>query len=500
MPPRVSRPAWLWLTLLLVTALAAGCDLGGGGDENAKAGGTASKTAATFQQFRSRPDLRPPKIVVAKAPRQTATGLIFISPKKEGSPGGPLILDGKGRVVWFHSVQPRQSTDFRVQRYRGRLVLTWWEGTQPVIGVGSGSFVIMDESYRRIARIEAGNGLDGDLHEFLITPRNTALIAAYELVRRDLSAFGGPKSGHVFDSVVQELEIPTARVLFEWRSLDHVPLAESAQRAPARTASAKAPFDYFHVNSVEVDTDSNLILSARNTNAVYKIDRRTGKVLWRLGGRNSDFALGPGAKFAWQHDARRQADGTIRLFDNSASPKVAEQSRAIVLRLDQRAKVASLVRAYAHPDKLLSPHQGNAQQLANGGVFVGWGGKPNFTEFDADGRVVFDAHLAAGDSYRAYRLAWSGRPVDRPAVATRAATDGRITLYASWNGATEVASWEVLAGPDSAHLSSLATAPKAGFETAVAVRTRQPFLSVRARDSAGRTLGTSPSVEAPGRS
>jgi hypothetical protein len=434
--------------------------------------------------------LRPPRVVVTTAASEAEPGYIFLAPKKGGR-GGPLIVDDAGEPVWFEPSDEHEAADFRVQRYRGQPVLTWWEGTEPTVGIGSGTFVIADASYRRIGVVRPGHGLDGDLHEFLITARDTALVLAYERVAHDLSSLGGPKDGYVFDSVVQEIEIESGRVLFEWRSLEHVDVAESAQRIPAREASAAKPFDYFHVNSVDVDTDGNLLISARNTHAVYKVSRRSGAVIWTLGGQNGDFEMGPGTRFAWQHDARRLADGTISVFDNSAIPKVADHSRVAVLRLDERARVASLVREYVHPLRLLSPHQGNAQPLRNGGVFVGWGGEPHLTEFTGDGRVVFDGHLADGDSYRAYRFRWRGRPIERPAVAARVSGDRGLTVHASWNGATGVRRWEVLAGPSPDEIRPVASADRQGFETTLEVEASAAYVAVRALGRAGRALATS---------
>ena len=474
--------------LLLLWLAAAALAAAGCGDEGSEAG----SRERPYHEFRSRPDLKVPRLLVTRPAEGTEPGYLFLAPKKEGRPSGPMIVDETGRVVWFHPVEPKEATDFRVQRYHGKPVLTWWEGTQPTVGIGQGIFVIVDSRYRRIAEVHAGGGLQGDSHEFLITPRGTALLAAYDPVRYDLSSLGGPKKGYVWDSVVQEVDIATGRLLFEWRSLDHVGVGESAQRLPARTASAAQPFDYFHVNSVKPDADGNLLVSARNTSAVYKIDRASGEILWRLGGRRSDFELGEGARFAWQHDARRQEDGTVSIFDNSAIPKVAEQSRALFLRLDRRPRRASLVRAYVHPRHLLSPHQGNVQRLSGGHVLVGWGGQPYVTEFTADGRVVFDAHLAVGDSYRAYRFPWKGRPTDRPAVAVRRGSDGTVTVYASWNGATDVAAWEVLAGAD---LLPVARVASSGFETAVKVRTKSRYVAARALDEFGSELAVSATVD-----
>jgi hypothetical protein len=368
-------------------------------------------------------------------------------------------------------------------------VLTWWEGSVTMTGVGTGRFVIADDTYRRIASFGAGNGLEGDLHEFQLTPRGTALILAYATVPRDLTSVGGRAKSWAYDSVVQEVTVPGGRVLFEWRSLDHVPLTESASRLPAKKASRKAPFDYFHVNSVDLDSDGNLIVSARNTHTIYKLDRRDGHIVWRLGGKASDFRLGKGARFGYQHDARRQADGTITLFDNSAAPPIAKFSRALVIRADERTKRATLVRAYAHPRKVLSPHQGSAQLLPNGDVFVGFGGKPFIIEFTRDGAVRFSARLRIGDFYRAFRLSWTGHPATRPAVAVR---DGKA--YASWNGATEVVTWQVLAGDDGESLAPVQTARKQGFETVIDLDADAKLLAVRALDARGKSLGESRAV------
>jgi hypothetical protein len=488
--PRALR-AWLGVALfaalgVALAVAAAGC----GGSEDVQAGAGSPP----LQRFVSRPDLTAPQVRVIVSRPRAAEGFIFLSPKKDGAPGGPMILDEQGSLVWFEPVQPEQAADFRVQRYRGEPVLTWWEGTQPTIGIGDGRFVIVDQAYREIAEVRAGNGLAGDLHEFVITPDDTALIIAYEPVPHDLTAVGGPRDGWIWDCIVQEIDIASGDVLFEWRSIDHIPVEESAQREPAKTATRETPFDYFHANSVDLDDDGGLIVSARNTSAVYKIDRATGEVLWTLGGDYSDFEMGSGTTFAWQHDARRLPDGTLMLFDNSAIPEVAEESRAIVLELDEETMRATRVRQLTHPRKLLAPHQGNAQHLEGGHVLVGWGGVPRVTEYTEDGSIVFDAAIRVGDSYRAYRLPWTGRPDEPPAAAVRPGGDGDITVYASWNGATDAAEWRVLTGDAGPAAEPRQTVPRTGFETAIDVREPGAVVVVEALDARGTVLGRSAAI------
>src|SRR3712207_2056322 len=124
---------------------------------------------------------------------------------------------------------------------------------------------------------------------------------------------GGARDAQVIEGVVQEVDVETGEVLFDWHSLDHVPIEETWRPTPK---DGKVPHDYFHINSVEEDADGNLVMSARNTNAVYKVNRRTGKLMWTLGGKNSDFEMGEGVKFGIQHDARWLSDDVLQIFDN----------------------------------------------------------------------------------------------------------------------------------------------------------------------------------------
>src|SRR5215218_2893999 len=337
------------------------------------------------RSFRLHPDLSPPAIEITAQAHDNAPGYIFIAPKKGAGQYGPMIVDDQGQLVWFS--KNRYATDFRVQTYQGEPVLTWWEG-KVVAGHGVGEYVIFDGSYREINRIRAGNGYQGDLHEFFITAEDTALLTAYVSIQTDLSPIGGPEDGAVWEGIAQELDLETGEVLFEWRSLEHVGVEET-YREPLQNPGT--PLDYFHINSIDIDFDGNFLISAKGTSAVYKVDRESGEILWRLGGKESDFEMGPGTRIGYQHDARRQRDGTITIFDNGASPKVHEQSRGIVVELDMDGMSATLVREFTHPNKLISTSQGNVQVLPDANLFVGWGSAPYFSEFSHEGELLFDA-------------------------------------------------------------------------------------------------------------
>jgi Arylsulfotransferase (ASST) len=438
------------------------------------------------QHFHSRPDLRPPAIEVLQRTPAAAPGHVFLAPSSGPGQRGVMILDEAGEVVWFQSTMPKTSMNLRVAVYKGKPVLTYWEALEKH-ALASGVHVILDDSYRELARFPAGNGLPSDLHELILTPRGTALVTSYEDRTIDLTSIGGPRDARVLGGIAQELEVPSARVVWEWRSLDHV--------APGEAHSAIGhPFDCFHINSIEELPDGDFLISARNTWAVYKIDPHGGKVLWRLNGKKSDFAMGPGTGFAWQHDARRHGGARMTIYDNADNPQTEPQSRALMLHVDEGRRRVSLLKAYTHSPSALAHTMGNVQLLPNGNLMVGWGSQRWLTEFTAGGEVVFDAALPfGGENYRALRYPWVGRPVEPPALVARRVEGGR-ELLVSWNGATEVAAWRFQTGATSGGLVHEETRPRHRFETSFVPPRKDRHALAIALDRHGRELGRSAQI------
>jgi hypothetical protein len=456
-------------------------------------GAPAPARKGTVQSFVSVPGLHPPNVAITAASPSASAGDIFLTPTHGLGQSGPMIIDGRGRLVWYLPVPTGQiAENLQVQSYHGQPVLVWWRGLVPAaIGVGFGQDEIYDSSYRRIATIRGGNGYRADLHDIQLSPQGSAFITAYTLVDADLRSFGGSRDGTLQDAMVQQIDVPTGLVMFEWHAYGHVDPHDSY----ARVSSSGRPWDFFHINSISLDPwgDGSFIVSSRNTWAAYEIDHVSGRVLWHLGGRHSSFKMGAGTGTAYQHDVRWQADHTLTIFDNGAVPRAHSQSRAVRERIDFKHRKVSLVSRYVRVPGLLSGSQGNVQLLAGGSFFVGWGESPFFTEFNAAGQSLFDGRLPApGQSYRAYRFPWSASPAGAPSIAVRASATA-ATVYASWNGATAVSAWRVFAGPSTSSLAPVATAPSSGFETAIAV-SASPLLMVQALGQTGEVLGTSAAV------
>ena len=238
---------------------------------------------------------------------------------------------------------------------------------------------------------------------------------------------------------------------------------ETYQKLPKGQGTEKTPFDYFHINSITLSPDGELLISGRNTWALYKVGRTSGEVVWRMNGKKSDFEMGAGSHFYWQHTARYNGPTKITLFDDGASPAEEAQSRAIILSVDESKMKVSLEKSFVHPARLLAPNQGSVQVLEDGGTLVGWGAQPYFSRFSADGELVLDARFPTNiESYRAFSARFASQPTDRPAVAIGADPVGGKIVYVSWNGSTEVAAWEVLGGP-AGQLTPLALADWVGL-------------------------------------
>jgi hypothetical protein len=447
-------------------------------------GSTGTTGAPAFQTFLSAPALHPPTATVVTPAADPALGDVFLTPAEGSHQPGAMIVNPAGQLVWFKPAAPGEEIeDMRVQHYLGQGVLTYWQGRialgHGVDGVGE----ILNTSYRQIAQVRAGNGLSMDLHDFELAPNGVAWITVFEPVFANLTAYGGGPNDVIEDCVIQEIDVRTGLVMFEWHAIGHVPLTNSyshISRGPGEI------WDWFHLNSIDVEGDENILISSRNTWAVYQIGHTFGEILWTLGGRHSTFTLGPGARFAWQHDATLLANGSIEIFDNEDTPEVEPRSRGIDIALDFTTHQATLQHEYVDlGHDVLSPSQGDVQQLPNADQLVGWGQVGLVSETSASGNTLtFQLALPPlVESYRDFRFPWSAVPATPPAVvATAGAAAGTTAIAASWNGATGVVAWQVLAGATASALAPVGTPVVAtGFETPITAATSARYVAVRAR-------------------
>lgn len=475
--------------------------------------------------FVSEPDLHPMKVAVNTYRRGTSSGLIFLAPYAFSADTmygqtGALILDNQGNPIWFRpqNTPNLMNTDFRVQKLWGKSVLTFWQGTlatAPTYTNAPGGssepgscYYILNHHYRTIKTVKAQKGYTSDIHEFLITPVGTALLLSTKSVPMDLTPYGGPQDGFVQDFGIQEIDLRTNKLLFFWSALEHIPLTDSYEPASSSTNSSNI-WDAFHLNSIGLtDQKEDILVSGRNTWTIYRINKPTGNIIWRLGGKQSDFTIDSASSFSWQHDARFLPNNHVSLFDDNCCesaeiPPGTPPAHGIVLQLDLNNMTAHLERSYYHDPNLQIASQGNVQTLKNGNKFIGWGQSQYYAEYKKNGNTIDDPALNTlydaqmpGDNvtYRAYRYDWTGVPYYPPSLAVKL-MGSQITAYASWNGSTETYAWIILAGPCPDKLRKAAKIKKTGFETSISIHNQGPYFRAAALDAKGCILGMSKLVK-----
>jgi hypothetical protein len=329
----------------------------------------------------------------------------------------------------------------------------------------AGEFKEMDNTYTIIDTYQAGNGYTTDVHDLQLLANGNALLMIYDDQIKDMSQIvpGGHPAATVTGLVIQELDT-SKNVVFEWRSWDHFLITDTV-------VSLTTPVvDYVHGNSVELDVDGNLLISSRHLDEITKINRQTGDIIWRLGGKNNQFTFVNDTPpyFHFQHDSRRLANGNISLFDNRTNLLPA-YSRAVEYQLDEGAKTATLVWQYRNTPDTYSFAMGNAQRLPNGNTLIGWGTGALLTEAQSDGSKAFELALAAPNiNYRSFRFPWQGDPATPPTLVA-GINPFTVTLSYSWNGATEIAYYRIYGGDQPQPTTLVMTQTKTGFETTTAL-------------------------------
>ena len=514
------------LTAASLGLAAAGLALAAGARASEPVGAYTTKGA---YKFISAPGLHPPKLIVQTHKSGLATGDFLVAnlpneaaPGKMTGEGGPMILDNNLRPVWVYPVGTRVgAANLQQETYEpcgdpscAEPVLIWWEGVVNSHGVTTrGEVFVADQHYHRVATLSAKAPWIVSLHDASIVGPDV-WVTVYRTVRnQNLAPYGGAKKAAVLDVAVQEYNLSTGKLIKTWDALNpghkaNVPLSASEQPPPSpKAGKAGAVWDAYHLNSVQALPGGNVLVSMRNTWAVYLVNPLTNKILWTLGGKHSTFKLGHGVKFTWQHHAELVKPATaglganvqLTVFDDNCCKLLTNglgspngPSRGLLLSLNTATKKASVVASYKHTPTLNTAFLGSMQVLPNHNALVGWGSLPYFSEYTKSGKQILNVKWPGKDeSYRAlFTDTWVGTPYYPPVGAARSKN-----VYASWNGATEVAKWQVLAGTSSSHLKVVASHSRSGFETTIKLSKSYKVYEVQALDSKGNVLphGTSKS-------
>jgi hypothetical protein len=406
--------------------------------------------------------------------------------------------------VWFFPLPTNVvATDLKQQTFEGKPALSWWQGVINNVGATvSGTVEVVNQHYDKVATLTGTDGWVISPHEVVISGRDAWVTSYKYLSPVNLSSYGGAANGTLYDFAVQKYDLTTGKLLYTWDAYNpggtpNVPLSESEGPAPP---SPTVAWDAYHGNSIQLVGSHEFLVSMRNTWAAYLVDINTGKIVWTLGGKNSSFKLPSNAQFEFQHNVLYLPGNKISVFDDHCCAILGGgkfkaptgPSRGLVLQLDYKNYTASLVHQYTHSPSLDAAFTGSTQLLPNGNVLVGWGSEPYFSEYSSSGKLLLDAKWPGVDlSYRVLLTqSWVGTPSYPPSGAARRSR-GHTWVYASWDGATQVARWQVLAGSNAQHLKVVATAGRSGYETAFYLKGAYGAYRVRALAANGRALGTS---------
>ncbi|MBV9309501.1 MAG: aryl-sulfate sulfotransferase [Solirubrobacterales bacterium] len=495
------RPAKRTLGLLICGALLASLAIVG--PAQAAIGSFTTKGAWSFA---SAPKLHPPKLrVIGGGRKHLARGFFMLAnfknltlTKPMVGQSGPLIVDSHLQPVWFAPVPKNLlALNLKAQRYNGKPVLTYWEGVINNVGATvSGKWVVVGQNYKQLATLSGQGGWVLSEHELAISG-GTAWVTAYKNVSMNLTPYGGASNGTLLDAAVQQYDLKTGKLLYNWDALAHIPLSQARQR-PIVVKGHPVPWDAYHVNSIQLN-GNRFLTSMRNTWAAYMVDMGSGGIVWTLGGSASSFGFGSKAAFQWQHDVELHPGNKVSIYDDHCCAllnggkfqKPAGPSRGLVLKLDFAKHRATFGKQFLRGRKFNSAFLGNTQLLGGGNTTVGWGSQPFFSEYGKHGKLLLDVRWPGPDlSYRAYVQGWVGKPYFAPSGAVRTKR-GKTTVFASWDGATQVAAWRVLAGNDAKHLKAVARANRSGFETAIGLGSSFKAYKLQALDRKGHVLRSS---------
>ncbi len=445
---------------------------------------------SAFPNFLTVPQDIPHFTVTTTAPNPEE-GYIFVAPfywtrAKIGS--YLLILNDQGQLVYYQSVADAlDAWDFKEQP----------NGLLSYYDQKSSTFYLMNSHYQVADTYQAGDGYFADLHDLQILPNGNALLMSYDAETIDMSKIveGGKTNATVTGLIIQELD-PSKNVIFEWRSWDHFSFFDSTSSLTDQN------IDLVHGNSLALSNDGNLLLSSRDLNEITKINLQTGNVMWRLGGKENMFTFVNSQSFAYQHDVRELPNGDITVFDNQGTQQVPAPSEGMEYKIDEINKTVTQVWGFTHTPPVFATFLGDVQTLTDGNMVLGWGAPSQatgysfvtMTEVNPDNQTLFELVFDQPYvSYRAFRFPWQGTPSTPPTLAYKE-NNGTLTLGYSWNGATEVASYQVYGGNSQQSLSLVDVEPKTDFETQSQfsnLPTGECYFQVAAMDANGKEMARS---------
>ncbi len=277
----------------------------------------------------------------------------------------------------------------------------------------SPTWIIFDENFDIVDSVKVPSPMNTDFHDIILLANGNYLLIGSDEIYVDMSlkVQNGNQHATILDWSL--IEVNSANnVVFQWRLSDHFDVTDATEDIDL----TQRVIDPFHINSINEDSDGNLIISSRHMDEVTKINKQTGAIIWRIGGtacRNNQFTFTNDTYqnytgFSHQHDAHILPNGHLILFDNG-NLKPTPYSRAVEYVLNTSNMTATKVFEYRNSPDIYVETMGNVQRLPNGNTLIGWTGGDLAnthlvaTEVTSSGTKVFEISHPTYISYRVTR-------------------------------------------------------------------------------------------------
>ena len=325
--------------------------------------------------------------------KNPSPGNLFLGPSSGGF-GHLIILDDQ-LIPLFYKKVDWGVFDFKLQP-NGKLTYNIYS----VYSYG------LDSSGTRDKQYITPQGFALDVHDLQVLEDGSYYIFGRDHITIDMSQYvpGGDTAAVLVAHTIHHMDV-NDNELWRWHSIDHYDILDVDEHINLTLHT----IDWTHCNSMDIDSDGNLIISTRNFNEITKINRQTGEIIWRLGGERNQFQfINDNRGFSRQHDARILSNGHLALFDNGHY-LIPQYSSYVEYEIDEQNFTATLIRRYSRNGTIYSDTRGGVQELLNGNILISWDNlqNPFVSEIDADDsteyEVIYDDYA---HQYRAYKFPW----------------------------------------------------------------------------------------------
>ncbi|KAM3478307.1 hypothetical protein MY8738_006041 [Beauveria namnaoensis] len=462
-----------------------------------------------------------PQLETWQSEQPCEDGLLFVTPgeaaersttENEADVEGPAIFRSNGDLVWTQDGWGR-TRDLKVQSVGDRSYMTFWHD-ESSRHAGGGSYVLLDQSYEMVKELRPVGEISSRPVELKLTDDGTAIMVMHNATQVH-NPLGSLQNGWINDAIIQEIDMTSNELVFEWRASHHFNVTMSQAATENQGQTPETAFDFFHATGIDLDHKGDYVISSRNMCNAVALRRGHGNVLWVLGGRLNSFedaSEGEAAAMISSQGIQWYGDSTLLLLDSGHMPDIegwpGRRSNARTIHVNTTTNTAALLRMYSTPAAETSRHsKGTVQRLRNGNVFVGWGDDnplaATYTEYSEDGRVLCAAHFreasvasakfwkttSGGGGRVMSKYSWTGTPAAQPVIVVRPQEGA---LYVSWNGDTQTTAWLLRSNNTErgdGSLGARCVVDRAGFETRIPIpHDIGEVIEIMGVDDRGRTL------------